>query len=114
MYSGIGSCHIHGLSGTEQLLAPLSDPWRPQVKVGDTGGRAYHFQNPITSEDRTVDPRLESLPSEWETCEIENTYNETERVAWCGNKTTGEILKSDSIVLPRQWKLTEWILRRSS
>lgn len=104
MYSVVGSCHIHGLSDAEQLLGPLPDPWRFQVKVGDTGGRAYYFQNPITGEDRTVDPRLESLPSEWETCEIEETRDEAERVAWFRNKITGEILNSDPRMLPKALK----------
>jgi hypothetical protein len=99
-YQVVGSCHIHGLSDAEQLLGPLPDPWRFQVKVGDMGERAYYFHNPVTSEDRTVDPRLESLPSNWEPCEVEEISNEAERVAWFRNKDTGEVMNSDPRMLP--------------
>ena len=103
-YHVVGSCHIHGLSDAEQLLGPLPDPWRFQVKVGGTGGRAYYFHNSVTSEDRTLDPRLESLSPEWEPYEIEETSNEAERVAWFRNKGTGETLNSDPRMLPEALK----------
>jgi hypothetical protein len=91
---------MHGLSDAEPLLGPLRDPWRFQVKVGGTGGRAYYFHNPVTNEDRMLDPRLEPLPSEWEPCEAEESSDEAERVAWFRNKDTGETLNSDPRMLP--------------
>ena len=63
-------------------------------------GRVHCFHNPVSGKDRMVDPRLESLPSEWKPCEAEEISNEAERVAWFRNEGTGEILNSDPRLLP--------------
>lgn len=96
----VGSCHLHGLSDAEKLLGPLPAPWRFQVKVGDTGGRVHFFHNPVTGENRTEDPRLQPLPSDWEPVQGGKTDSEAERVAWHRNKDTGQILNSDPRLLP--------------
>ena len=51
-----------------------------------------------------IDPRLELLPSEWETFEVEEARDEAERVAWFKNHRTGEILNSDPRMLPEPLK----------
>jgi hypothetical protein len=96
----IGVGHVHGLSDGEPLLGPLPPPWQFRVKPDGTGLRVHYFHNASTGEDCSEDPRLGSLPSDWEPFKAETARGEAERTAWFRHSRTGETLNSDPRLLP--------------
>jgi len=92
----IGPCFIFGLMEGEALLGEIPAPWTVQY----LGLFDRNFLNKETQEIITQDPRLASLPSEWESVDVTRTNDEPIHFAYFRNKLTGELMNSDPRILP--------------
>lgn len=50
----------------ECFLGPLQEPWLVQGSYNSAGYSLFHYTNPETGTVTKEDPRMNSLPEEWE------------------------------------------------
>lgn len=86
------------------LLGRLPDPWR--VRLGWESGGIYlgRYYNSSTGVLTEEDPRLDSLPVEWERVQADRTPDDPLVFALFRNKVTGEVMNSDPRLLPEALK----------
>ncbi|EON70018.1 hypothetical protein W97_09284 [Coniosporium apollinis CBS 100218] len=103
-YQVVGECYIHGLMDSESLLGRLPNPWR--VRLGWESGGIYlgRYYNSSTGVLTEEDPRLDSLPVEWERVQADRTPDDPLVFALFRNKVTGEVMNSDPRLLPEALK----------
>lgn len=92
----IGPCFIFGLMEGEALLGQIPVPWTVQY----SGQYDRIFLNKETKEKTVEDPRLRSLPPDWESVEVTRTSNEPIHFGYFRNKKSGEMMNSDPRMLP--------------
>jgi hypothetical protein len=94
-YHVIGRCSLHGLSDGAALLGPVPQPWKAQLEHDSNGFFKSLFHNTTTGENRREDPRLPTLPPEWEEIEAIRTIDDPIHFARFRNKQTSEVMNSD-------------------
>ena len=92
----IGPCFILGLMEGEALLGQIPVPWTVQY----SGQYDRIFLNKETKEKTVEDPRLCSLPPDWESVEVTRTNDEPIHFGYFRNKKSGEVMNSDPRMLP--------------
>lgn len=103
-YQVVGECYIHGLMDSESLLGPLPDPWKVLVDFDSNGIYDGRYLNPSTGVVTKGDPRLDSLPVEWERVYADRSPDDPLLLALFKNKVTGEVMNSDPRLLPEALK----------
>ncbi|KUJ13698.1 HET-domain-containing protein [Mollisia scopiformis] len=94
----VGHSYIHGLMNGEALLGPVSRPWRSKRRMNWRGVWEACFEHEKTEQllDVAEDPRLYSVPDEWERLENDDPHH----IQKWKNTQTGEIINSDPRLLP--------------
>jgi len=96
----VGCAYVHGIMDGEALLGPLLDGWKVVIDFDRNDDLQQQFVDPTTGETTTVDPRLPSLPPEWEPVIAPDRFWPHKKVDAFKNTTTGQILHSDPRLLP--------------
>ena len=98
----VGECYLYGIMDGESILGPLPTSWQVQPHSGIEGSVfEMRFKNMNTDVDfQEEDPRLGSLPEDWERVSHDRTTDEPVVVAIFRNKSTGDIMNSDPRMLP--------------
>lgn len=96
----VGECYVHGLSDAVGILGPLPDHWIAIIR-GDALGRprpryiSLKHQHEIKD-----DPRLGSLPSDWERVTSTRSAEDPSIFDRFRNLETGELVDSDPRLFP--------------
>lgn len=103
-YEVIGDCCIGGATYGESLLGPIPAPWRLQMIQDNIGFRTPQFVNTETEARTTDDPRLGSVPRDWEELEAVRLPEDPAVFKRFRNKTSGEVIDSDPRMFPEALK----------
>ncbi|KAF2720235.1 HET-domain-containing protein [Polychaeton citri CBS 116435] len=98
----VGSTYVHGVMNGESLLGPLPCDWEAQVLTEGPRLYTYVYYDTSTGEVTREDPRLESLPPEWERFEAVRTSTDPLHYGRYRRKDTGEVTNGDPRLLPEQ------------
>lgn len=99
-YEFVGECYLHGIMNGESFLGPLPHPWRVRPVKNVGGIDEISYCNMDTNETTQEDPRLDSLPPNWEKFTKDWTREDPIVAAYYRNILTGKIVNSDPRMLP--------------
>ncbi|KAF2812494.1 uncharacterized protein BDZ99DRAFT_558523 [Mytilinidion resinicola] len=100
----VGEAYIHGLEDAKGILGPMPVGWKVIV-TGDALGRPLHrYMSFRTYQQTAEDPRLDTLPSEWERVAYERSPNDAAYFEMFKNNITGGICNSDPRLSPESLK----------
>ena len=100
----IGECYLHGFMDAEAFLGPLQELRRVKCEL-DPAGYWYPYFIDVTSNYETADdPRLGSMPPEWERVESERNPDDPPVFVRFKNNVTGEAINSDPRMLSESLK----------
>lgn len=100
-YQVVGECYVHGLDDAIGLLGPLPKGWKAIIR-GDALGRPnQRFTDPRSNTEVVEDPRLESLPANWERATYERLEDDPAIFEKFRNLETGELVNYDPRMSPK-------------
>ncbi|KAI1079341.1 heterokaryon incompatibility protein-domain-containing protein [Whalleya microplaca] len=91
----VGPCLVHGIMDGEAILGALPHTWIVEFYRDGMGVAVLHFRNKKTGELTTRDPRLGSVPDEWEQIERDRTVDDPRWFTCFRNKVSGETINAD-------------------
>ncbi|KAI0007217.1 heterokaryon incompatibility protein-domain-containing protein [Xylariaceae sp. FL0662B] len=98
----IGPCLVHGIMDGEAILGALPHPWIAEFYRDAMGVAVLHFRNKITGELTASDPRLGSLPAEWEHIERDRAVDDPRWFTCFRHKVSGETINVDPRMLEEE------------
>ncbi|KIM95703.1 hypothetical protein OIDMADRAFT_171163 [Oidiodendron maius Zn] len=99
-YEVIGVCYVDGVSHGESLLGPIPTPWQLRIIFDDLGIFTPQFVNADSGETTFEDPRLATVPRDWEELEAIRSPGDPTLFKRFHNKISGEIINSDPRMSP--------------
>lgn len=99
-YEVVSDCYMYGIMDGESLLGPLPSPYK--VRYNTNPGASFYVPTYLNTETNTIssqDPRLGSLPQDWESINLEKTADDPDDFAPHRNNVTGEVINSDPRLL---------------
>lgn len=101
----VGKCYVQGLSDCASLLGPLPKGWKVQLYNDSQGQFSQVYMNCDTGATTREDPRLDTMPEDWERVAAERTPDDPFVFAKFKNRRTGEVRNSDPRLLPEALKM---------
>jgi hypothetical protein len=99
-FQAVGEYYVHGLADLVGFLGPLPVGWQIIIKGDALGRPTQRLINLRNGEETLDDPRLESLPSNWERAMYERCPEDPAIFDRFRNLETGELVNYDPRLSP--------------